>query len=348
LLQQSDFIALDDLDTAFQAESLLCWAKFAVRINAGMVNYREAVLAHLAREGHRIGEVPKHCVVTKRSEQQLPVNQLTEAINAVRETNYQEECLAIAQATTLSISRYQALKKKLVKTTSERHQIRKYELQKRYNLPVTAELVEKDDDNWYQKLRRHYFLTLGRPYLADRDALIAKHLMQQGSGQIFQPDFNHSQLGAIIGTLEILGIKELLLQPDRELHNLDGEMQHLAAIALENRQAIKTTVGIGLAKNSTPIMILRRFLEQMGIELNYLKMKSIQKKRTRLYNILLPKDNRQTVFQHWLQVDQRAPGTSAFWQEDCQQYLQRLQQTKHAKESAYEQLTFELPTPEAS
>lgn len=95
-------------------------------------------------------------------------------------------------------------------------------------------------------------------------------------------------------------------------------------------------------------MILRRFLEQMGIELNYLKMRSIQKKRTRLYNILSPKDNRQTVFQHWLQVDQRAPGTSAFWQEDCQQYLQRLQQTKQAKESAYEQLTFELPTSEAS
>lgn len=231
LLQQSDFAVLDDLDTEFQAESLLCWAKFAVRINAGMVNYREAVIAHLAQEGHRIGEVPKHCAVTKRSEQQLPVNQLTEAINAVRETNYQGECLAIAQAQTLSTTYYQTLKKKLVKTTPERYQIRKYELQKRYNLPVTAELVEKDDDNWYQKLRRHYFLTLGRPYLADRDALIAKHLMQQGSGQIFQPDFNHSQLGAIIGTLEILGIKELLLQPERELHNLDGEMQHLAAIA---------------------------------------------------------------------------------------------------------------------
>ncbi|MEN9871748.1 MAG: hypothetical protein RLZZ171_2740, partial [Cyanobacteriota bacterium] len=33
LLQQSDFAYLDDLDTGFQAESLLCWAKMAVRYN---------------------------------------------------------------------------------------------------------------------------------------------------------------------------------------------------------------------------------------------------------------------------------------------------------------------------
>ncbi|MGH2416580.1 MAG: plasmid replication protein, CyRepA1 family, partial [Microcystaceae cyanobacterium] len=50
LLQQSDFEALDDLDTAFQAESLLCWAKMAVRINASMINYRDSVLTILREE----------------------------------------------------------------------------------------------------------------------------------------------------------------------------------------------------------------------------------------------------------------------------------------------------------
>ncbi len=346
LLQQSDFIALDDLDTAFQAESLLCWAKFAVRINAGMVNYREAVLAHLQREGHQLAAVPKRRKTTATQTQ--PDNQLATAINAIRDTNYQAECLAIAQATSLSTKDYQRLKKSLLKNPSERQQLRKYELQKRYNLPVTASLVAKDDDHWYQKLRRHYFLTVGRPYLADRDALIASHLMQQGGGQIFQPDFNHSQMGAIIGTMEILGITTLLAQANRPLHNLDPEMQRLAAIALENRDAIKTTVGIGLAKNSTPIMILRRFLELLGLELKYLKITTIQKKRTRIYQISQPQDQRQTVFQHWLQTDQNCPGTSAFWQEDCQKYLAKLQATRHQTESNYVQLTFELPTPEAS
>ncbi len=346
LLQQSDFIALDDLDTDFQAESLLCWAKFAVRINAGMVNYREAVLAHLQREGQKLVAVPKRRKAATTQIQRD--NQLTSVINAIRDTNYQAECLAIAQAAPLSSKDYQRLKKKLVKTAPEKQQLRKYELQKRYNLPVTAALVAKDDDHWYQKLRRHYFLTVGRPYLADRDALIASHLMQQGSGQIFQPDFNHSQLGAMIGTMEILGITTLLAQSNRPLHNLDPEMQHLAAIALENREAIKTTVGIGLAKNSTPIMILRRFLELLGLELKYTKITTIQKKRTRIYQISHPQDHRQSVFQHWLQTDQNCPGTSAFWQEDCQKYLAKLQRSRHKEESNYVQLTFELPTPEAS
>ncbi len=34
LLHQSDLESLEDLDTNFQAESLLCWAKMAVRVNA--------------------------------------------------------------------------------------------------------------------------------------------------------------------------------------------------------------------------------------------------------------------------------------------------------------------------
>ncbi len=40
LLHQSDLESLEDLDTTFQAESLLCWAKMAVRVNAYMLNYR--------------------------------------------------------------------------------------------------------------------------------------------------------------------------------------------------------------------------------------------------------------------------------------------------------------------
>ena len=170
--------------------------------------------------------------------------------------------------------------------------------------------------------------------------------MQQGNGQIFQPDFNHSQLGAIIGTLEILGINDLLLQPNRELHNLDFDMQQMAAIALENRQAIKTTVGIGLAKNSTPIMILKRFLELLGMELKYLKIRKLQKKRTRIYQIQMPDDGRQTVFQQWLQIDQKCPGTSAFWQEESKAYLKQLQKSRTEKASDYVQLTFDLPPQE--
>ncbi|MGA1622106.1 MAG: plasmid replication protein, CyRepA1 family, partial [Synechocystis sp.] len=54
LLQQSDLDNLDDWDTGFQAESLLCWAKMAVRVNASMLHYRESVLGLLQQEGHQL------------------------------------------------------------------------------------------------------------------------------------------------------------------------------------------------------------------------------------------------------------------------------------------------------
>ncbi len=42
LLHQSDLESLEDLDTTFQAESLLCWAKMSVRVNAYMLNYSQS------------------------------------------------------------------------------------------------------------------------------------------------------------------------------------------------------------------------------------------------------------------------------------------------------------------
>lgn len=310
LLQQSDFDAIDDLDTGFQAESLLCWARLAVRLNASMLQYRESVLAALRAEGHQIQEVCADIFSRGESnENNRDANEaklssanpgnLSEAINAVREQNYQAECDAIAQASDLSENEYQALKKRLVKTLAERRSQRKYELKMRYGIPVVPELVVKDDEGWYQKLRLHYFLTIGRSHLADRDATVAKQLIEQGDGSIFLPDFNRSQLGAIVGTMERLGIPVLLQEQGRELRNSDLDLKQMAAIALHNRSTLKTITGLGLAKNSSPVTVVRRLLELIGYSLNYLRIESQGKKRVRVYQIETPEDGRLQVFQRW-------------------------------------------------
>ncbi|MDY7016260.1 MAG: plasmid replication protein, CyRepA1 family, partial [Cyanobacteriota bacterium] len=123
LLQKSDFDAIDDLDAGFQAESLLCWAKFAVRLNASMLQYREAVLAALRREGHRLVEVlPEEAAADGSSRPESGSNAVAEsnqnaiadAINAVREQNYRAECDEIASARDLTAGEYQALKRRMV------------------------------------------------------------------------------------------------------------------------------------------------------------------------------------------------------------------------------------------
>ncbi|MDY6786065.1 MAG: plasmid replication protein, CyRepA1 family [Cyanobacteriota bacterium] len=315
LLQQADFEAIDDLDTGFQAESLLCWAKFAVRFNATMLQYREAVLAGLRGEGHRIVEMPPPETIKVssssrrkgglKSARESSQNAIADAINAVREQNYRLECEAIAAAPELNDCEYQALKRQMVKTVQERRQERKYELKVRYGLPVVPELVVKDDGGWYAKLRLHYFLTVGRSQLRARDAAVAKQLLEQGEGSIFLPDFNRSQLGAIVGTMERLGLPALLQDRQRELRNTDLDLQAMAAIALSSRSALKTITGLRLAKNSSPAMVVRRFLELLGYGLRYVRIEGNSartgKKRVRVYCVERPDDGRDRVFKYWLE-----------------------------------------------
>ena len=331
LLQQSDFAAIDDLDTGFQAESLLCWAKMAVRINAAMIHYRESILAFLEAEGQIITDAasvqstePTSLNATKsgginpeanpESRQTVASdskhNQLSEMINAVKAQNYQQECEAIAAAEILSETDYQGLKKQLVKSLSQRHALRRYEITRRYGLAVTTELVALDDQGWYSKLRLHYFLTVGRPYLAERDGLAARQLMNWGNGKLFLPDFNGSQLGAMIGAMDVLGLPVLLANPQRKLQGKDQDLQRLLQLALDNRVEIKTILKIGIAQNATPITIIRRLVEKIGCTLSCVGSKRIDKKSIRLYQLVIPNDNREEVFNNWLAQDKTQPGSS--------------------------------------
>ena len=309
LLQQSDFDALDDIEVGFQAESLLCWAKMAVRHNASMLQYRESVLASLRLEGHQIINVGAGFPRPYRSGEQgnspckedtpSETNSLTATISAVRNQNYQAECEAIASAADISDDEYSALQKRLAKKSSERRRFRKHELKLRYNMSVTAQLVALDDEGWYPKLLLHYFLTLGRENLLRRDAALARKLIESGSGSIFLPDFNRSQLGVAVGTMELLGIP-VLLQSQRELKNTDEDLKAMAVLALSNRAAIKTALGIGLAQNSTPITIVKRLLDKIGYGIQCIGRQGKSSNRARVYQVVNPNDGRWEVFQYWL------------------------------------------------
>ena len=320
LLQQSDFDALDDIEMGFQAESLLCWAKMAVRHNVSMQKYRESVLVALVAEGHQVIEVPsieinlvnaatnpspsnpKSKIQNLKSdgEAQAKTNSLYNAIAAVRDRNYLAECEAIARAEDFNDNQYQALQKRLVKTPTQRRILRKHELKRRYGLPVTAQLVAKDDEGWYSKLLLHYFLTLGREQLAQRDAAFARRLIEFGGGSIFLPDFNRSQLGAAVGMMELLGVPVLLQETRRELRSTDEDLKAMAGLALSNRASIKTTLGIGLAPNTTPITIIRRLLDKVGYGLKCIGRGGKSSNRVRVYQVVNPSDGRFEVFHQWL------------------------------------------------
>lgn len=323
LLQQTDFEAWDDLETGFQAESSLCWAKMAVRLNASMLQYREVMLAALRNEGHQVIEILPSPVAEDATKVGLlqdtarEPDSLVEAISAVRQQNYQAECEAIANSEDLSESEYQVLKKRLIKTDTQRRLLRKYELKQRYGIPVISSLVVKDDQGWYQKLLLHYYLTFGREWLAERDAAVARHLIELGDGNIFLPDFNRSQLGAAVGTMERLGVAVLLQDETRQLRNTDEDLKAMAALALANRAAIKTILGIGLSQKSTPITITRRLLEKIGYGLTCTGRNSKGDKRVRVYQVVNPADGRDEVFRQWLTFNNQLEGISILSEQEA-------------------------------
>ena len=341
LLQQSDFAYLDDLDTGFQAESLLCWAKMAVRFNAGASNYRTSILAGLKAEGHQIIDATTVKLEELESQGEAKAdNSLVAAITEISTQNYLAKCREIACSPELNTRQYQTLKKRLIKSLSDRRKLKKHELHQRYSLPITPELVSLDDQGWYEKIRLHYFLTVGRPYLADRDTQVARKLIEQGNGSLFLPDFNNSQLGAIVGTLELMGIPVLLQDTNRELRNTDTDLQSLSAIAHNNRSEIKTILNIGIAKNFTPITIVSRLLAKIGCKIKCMRYESMNKKRVRVYQILSFPDQREEVFSHWLKVDRQRPGNSLFW--SAEQTL-NLSQSKAAEaKHNYLQLSLDI------
>jgi hypothetical protein len=389
LLQQADFEALDDIETGFQAESMLCWAKMAVRLNTSMQTYRESVLAALVAEGHQVRDVttPQFAIKVPATElaetaiatinapnaaansrdsspnsktrphngirgrqnskseedsSQSETNSLMAAIAAVKNKNYQAECEAIANSKELSDSEYQVLQKRLVKTLSQRRTLRKYSLKRRYGIPVTAQLVTQDDQGWYPKLLLHYYLTIGRDYLAQRDATVARELIESGNGSIFLPDFNRSQLGAAIGTMDILGMPTLLQSGERELRNTDEDLREMAALALSNRAPIKTALGIKLAANATPITIVRRLLDKIGYSLKCLRRESLTGKRVRVYQAVTPQDGRIEVFQYWLASESQRWDTSSSGLEESASYFNSQIVSANSDESKYIQLSLDF------
>jgi len=371
LLQQADLECLDELELNFQAESLHCWAKMAVRFNATMLNYRQTVLTLLKNEGQTVTIKPKKMKkqfdldqfnldqqqkndpeyvknltyflqVQQHKKKEKAQNQLMSEIQAIRDYNYQHECGAIAEAQQLNFAEYSSLKKVLVKTIDQKYALRKYELQQRYLIPVTVELVMKDDQKWYDKLRLNYYLTKGRDYLAQRDAKIAQQLIQQGEGNIFTPDFNNCQLGVMINTLELLRINQIIAHPEQILSNNDPWLEQMAELALKNKTVIKTIFKIGLSNKSTPIMILRRFLDKIGYSLNWISQEKLKQKIIRLYQINVPQDGRDQVFNNWLILDRMSLGNIQEELRRNEDYLLSLVKNSGEEISNYIQLNLSL------
>jgi hypothetical protein len=263
-----------------------------------MQNYRSSIVEGLIGEGHFVTAPPK-----QKTEELNPASEVESQLKQVAETKYQAECSQVAIAPIPTDSEYQKLKDKRAKTKEERWIERKGNLVKRYGDErfITPELVAKDDRGWYSQLLCHYYLTVGRPYLIERDSRQIRAISHTNKNRLWLPDFNRSLLSTPLRLLETLIIG--LLKPGVEYRGSDRNLQLISELALANQRELKTFLGLTIVESDTPIKIVQKLLSLLGLTLTYIGRLGSRNKRERVYIFESPDDAREEIFATWLERD---------------------------------------------
>ena len=292
LLQGCD-IDFESVEEKFCLTSSWTWAKMAARINAGKIKYRESILIKLREEGHNIINLSSDPEKSK-----LVSDQLTEQ----RDTLHKEEAELEASKELLTQTQYEELAKKKAKTKAERLQERKFSRHLKYGVDVTAELILKDDNGWHPKIQCHYYATVGRDFLKARDVKRADTQIANGCFAVWKPDFNRSQLGVMVRTIEVLGVLQLI-QPGREYRKTDADLIALFERCKQFKQSIREALGITISDKDTPIAVLQKFLNKLGLKLTCDRREGSNGDRVRVYIYNPPNDGREDIYRVWLDRD---------------------------------------------
>ncbi|MBD2471537.1 plasmid replication protein, CyRepA1 family [Nostoc sp. FACHB-145] len=291
LLSAADNDDYSFIDQNFQPESLQTWGKRGAVINVEMRRYQEFVLKGLAADGYTI--------IDADDSDPDETKEIVQEVKAASKELYSGQCQGVSDSEDVSDAELKKLQEKRIKTEEERYQQRKGELSRRYEVEVTPDLVEKDDDGWYPQLRLHYYLTVGREFLVNRDSKRAKAQAEAGENAIWKPDFNKGQMLSSVLLLEKLNLLELL-KPEVKLRGSDAQMQELKQVAVENSYLIKTCLNVTVSEKLTPVAIAQKLLSKIDLRLSYVGRLGSRGNRESVYQFVASDDGRDVIFKQWL------------------------------------------------
>ena len=285
-LLQSDLNLYGVTETA----SLRTWAQMGARFNAERLRYGELLRQKLADDGHRVaifdGETDKEIVAAKRQE-----------LKQVKQDIEREEAEAIATSEDIDYSEYRQLREKRQKTREERLRERKYAIAQKYRVPVTPDLVLKDNTpSWYPQILLHYLML--NPILArNRDRAHIEGHLDRGGGSLCLQD-----LWLVTAKTEVMLRLDVMRWFDPDLV-LSGDLRELSDWTDGVkccRQEIKDILGVTIRPDDSPIRVLAILLGQVGIKLEKLGLRRVEGRRVRCYGF--PQkidDGRREVFEAW-------------------------------------------------
>ena len=308
----------DTIDGPIDPICTRTWAKMGARQNQHFYRYRETIEELLSDQGHRVN--PPDTNISSGEQETIK-----EEVKQSRDEAWEARCEMVAQALEIDEKRAKELEDSRSKTRNESDCLRKHQLQQRYHIPIETGLVKKDDEGWYKQLRFHYYLTVGRDDLRERDRALLNSMLEAGGGAAFKPDINRTLLGAKIAASEILGLPKLLDDPEREFRASDDDLIKIADYAFSQRQELKTILGITIHSPKTnkdgetklpTIGIAKQLLDLLGLNLKRHRRERRGGTREWVYKLKNLDDERQAIFEQWQRRDrklasQKEVGTAA-------------------------------------
>ena len=258
----------DDLNTNFLRSQVEAWAKYAARNNAGRACYRQVVLTRLCDEGHQVSELDYF--------DGQSIKAVREETSIERHQRLVTHGTAVVSAATLSEEEYRKrLDARSITSLAQAHELERMNLAKTYAVEPTLGLYILDEYGWFQKIRNHYFLTVGREHLTARDIARVEELLEQvgSTHDIWSPDVARSSLSLRIACLEWLEIPtvlefaklEVITDVLTQCISVESELTHrIAEKARTNWKAVKLALGITINKKHADTIIVRNILKTVG------------------------------------------------------------------------------------
>lgn len=304
----------ETIEGNFESICINTWAKLAAIINDGMGKYSQQIINDLKEEGHIICELeevidPIEVEVTKQE------------IDANRDEEYSSHCQRVSDSDSVTDEQFLKLDNQRCKTEDEQLQHRKGELERRYNIPVTPDLVEKDDKKWHSEIRLHYYFDSGREFLPDRDKNLMSNTLKNGDGDYFLVDTNKNLLSKKIDALDWLKFDELI--KINEISNNHEFAIELFKKCKKNSYDLKLLLGINFVKAKTPIEVCQRLAAAINYKFPMLRKEGKRGQQVRIYGTPAPEfqrdddgnlvlvdgravpvsDRREEVFTAWVERD---------------------------------------------
>ncbi|PPT05469.1 DNA primase [Geitlerinema sp. FC II] len=288
------------------------FSALVARENAGFIAYRETLRYELEEEGYTVKDVGLAPDDDKLSD-------LLAKFQAARDDNHQAEIQAICDAKPVSEDAYEKLKRSNARSPQARHQIRKFELSKRYATDeITPKLIERDDDGWYGLLTKHYQLTRGRKFVEFKDeACLTKAFGRDGG--LWTWDVNRQCKSVTVKGLEVLGVgafvRAIESEPDHLWTADDPKLLHIVRQIEKFPEAREIVPVHGRNQHGvSPIATANSLLKEMGLKLERSSRTRFEGKIIWLYklaaedkdgNAIGLNDGRMEVFDRWYERDTR-------------------------------------------